>query len=136
MVLPKIKRHLNEKKNTLSDNDSIHGHRNSNKTERSIIARHRNFNPPKNCKITVHDSSPHPIFQAVRTPFPHQLLCIAAMSIGTVCAGGGAWIYHTSCALHYRWPSVAPLATMFYHRLSDKLAEKWDCHFPNALTLV
>ena len=49
MVLPKLKRHLNAK-NTLSDHDSVHEHRNS---ERSAIARHRNFNAPKICKITV-----------------------------------------------------------------------------------
>ena len=52
MVLPKLKRHLNAK-NTLSDHDSIHGHRNLNDTERSAIARHRNFNAPKICKITL-----------------------------------------------------------------------------------
>ena len=52
MVLPDIKRHLNEK-NALSDNDSIHGHRNLNDTERSLVARHRNFNAPKICQLTV-----------------------------------------------------------------------------------
>ena len=52
MVLPKLKRHLNAE-NTLSDHDSIHWHRNLNDTERSAIARHRNFNAPKICKITV-----------------------------------------------------------------------------------
>ena len=41
------------KKNTLSDHDSIHGHRKLNETERSAIARYRNFNVPKICKITV-----------------------------------------------------------------------------------
>ena len=51
MALPKLKRHLNAK-NTLSDR-SIHGHRKLNYTERSAIARHRNFNAPKICKITV-----------------------------------------------------------------------------------
>ena len=39
--------------NTLSDHDSIHRHRNLNCTERSVIARHQNFNAPKICKITV-----------------------------------------------------------------------------------
>ena len=53
MVLPNLKRHLKEK-NTLSDHDSIHGHRNLNETERSVIARYRNFNAPKICKITVY----------------------------------------------------------------------------------
>ena len=52
MVLPKLKRHLNVK-NTLSDHDNIHGHRNLNYTKRSAIARYRNFNAPKICKITV-----------------------------------------------------------------------------------
>ena len=52
MVLPKFKRHLNEK-NALRDNDSIHGHRNLNDTEHSVIAHHRNFNVPKICKFTV-----------------------------------------------------------------------------------
>ena len=52
MVLPKLKRHLNAK-NTLSDHDSIHGHRNLNDTERSAIARHQSFNALKICKITV-----------------------------------------------------------------------------------
>ena len=52
MVLPNLKRHLKEK-NTLSDHDSIHGHRNLNENERSVIARYRNFNAPKICKITV-----------------------------------------------------------------------------------
>ena len=52
MVLPNLKRHLKEK-NTLSDHDSIHGHRNLNETERSVIAHYRNFNAPKICKITV-----------------------------------------------------------------------------------
>ena len=52
MVLPKSKRHLNAK-NTLSDHHRIHGHRNLNYTERSVIARHRNFNASKICKITV-----------------------------------------------------------------------------------
>ena len=52
MVSPKLKRHLNSK-NTLSDHDSIHGHRNLNYNERSAIARHRNFNAPKICKNTV-----------------------------------------------------------------------------------
>ena len=42
--------------NTFSGHDSIHGHRNLNETERSVIARYRNFNAPKICKITVpHD---------------------------------------------------------------------------------
>ena len=36
-----------------SEHDSIHGYRNLNYTERSAIARHRNFNAPKICKITV-----------------------------------------------------------------------------------
>ena len=40
--------------NTLSDRGSIHGHRNLNETECSVIARHQNFNAPKICKITVH----------------------------------------------------------------------------------
>ena len=31
---------------------------------------------------------------------------------------------------------MAPLATKFYHRLSEKLAEKWECHFSKALCLV
>ena len=31
----------------MSDHDSIHGHRNLNETERSAIARYRNFNIPK-----------------------------------------------------------------------------------------
>ena len=39
--------------NTLSDHDRIHRHRNLNYTERSVIARRRNFNAPKICKITV-----------------------------------------------------------------------------------
>ena len=52
LVLPKLKRHLNAK-NTWSDHDSIHAHRNLNYTERSAIARHQNFNAPKICKITV-----------------------------------------------------------------------------------
>ena len=54
MVLPKLKRHLNAKK-TKSGHDIVHGHRNLNYTERvrSAIARHRNFNAPKFCKITV-----------------------------------------------------------------------------------
>ena len=52
MVTPKLKRHLNAK-NTLSDHDSIHGHQNLNETKRSAIARYRNFNAPKICKITV-----------------------------------------------------------------------------------
>ena len=47
-----LKRHLNAK-NTLSDHDSIHGHRNLNETERWVIARYRNFNAPNICKITV-----------------------------------------------------------------------------------
>ena len=41
-------------KNALSDNDSIHRHRNLNDTERSVIAHHQNFNTPKICKFTVH----------------------------------------------------------------------------------
>ena len=40
-------------KKTLRDNDSIHKHQNLNENERSMIARHRNFNAPKICKITV-----------------------------------------------------------------------------------
>ena len=40
-------------RSALSEHDSIHGHRNLNKTERSVIARCRNFNAPKICKITV-----------------------------------------------------------------------------------
>ena len=39
-------------KNTLSDHDSIHGHRNLNEIERSMIAHHRNFNAKKS-KITA-----------------------------------------------------------------------------------
>ena len=46
LVLPKLKRYLNEK-NASSDRGSVHGHRNLNKTECSVIARHRNFNVPK-----------------------------------------------------------------------------------------
>ena len=42
MVLPKIKRHLNEK-DALRDNNSIHGHQNLNDTECFVIARHRKF---------------------------------------------------------------------------------------------
>ena len=52
MALPKLKRHLNEK-NSLSNRGSIHGHQNLNETECSAITRHRNFNAPKICKITV-----------------------------------------------------------------------------------
>ena len=52
MVLPKLKRYLNAK-NTSSDHENIRGHRNLNKTERSVIARYRNLNAPKICKITV-----------------------------------------------------------------------------------
>ena len=44
--------HLNVK-NTWSDHDSIHAHRNLNYTDCFAIARHRNFNAPKICKITV-----------------------------------------------------------------------------------
>ena len=51
-----IKRHLNAK-NTLSDHDSIHGHRNLNYTECCTIARHRSSNAPKICKITVSTSA-------------------------------------------------------------------------------
>ena len=40
-------------KNTLSDLDSLHGHRNLNETEHSMIACYRNFNAPIFCKITV-----------------------------------------------------------------------------------
>ena len=65
MVLPKLKRQLNAK-NTLSDQDSIHGHRNLNYTERSVIARYRNFNAPKICKITV---------LCMRDPRPHWMKC-------------------------------------------------------------
>ena len=39
--------------NTLSNHDSIHGHRNLNETKRSAIARYRNFHALKICKITV-----------------------------------------------------------------------------------
>ena len=67
MVLPKLKRHLIAK-NTSSDHDSIHGHRNLNYTERSPIARHRNFNAPKCCKITVERlSKPNIRFGSERT---------------------------------------------------------------------
>ena len=52
MDFPKLKRHLNEK-NTLIDRGSNHKHRNLNEPERSAIARYRNFNAPKICKITV-----------------------------------------------------------------------------------
>ena len=41
----------------MSNHDRIHGHRNLNYTERSVIARHRNFNAPKICKITVNASA-------------------------------------------------------------------------------
>ena len=47
-----IKIHLNEK-NTLSDHDRIHGHRNLNETERFGIALYQNFNTSKIYKITV-----------------------------------------------------------------------------------
>ena len=57
MVLPELKRHLNEK-NTLKDHDTIHRHQNLNLTERSVIARYRNLNTPKICKFTVHFSMP------------------------------------------------------------------------------
>ena len=52
MVLPKLKRHLNAK-NTLSDPDSINGHRNLSETERPMIAQYRNLNAQKICKLTV-----------------------------------------------------------------------------------
>ena len=41
------------RKHTLSDHGSIHRHRNLNETERSVIARNRNFNAPIICKIAV-----------------------------------------------------------------------------------
>ena len=41
------------RKNALSNHDRIHKHRNLNETERSMIARLRNFNPLKICKVTV-----------------------------------------------------------------------------------
>ena len=47
LVYWKFKRHLNEK-NTFSDHDSIHGHRNLNETELFVIARCRNFKHTKN----------------------------------------------------------------------------------------
>ena len=43
--------------NTLSDYGSVAGHRNLNETERSAIARYRNFNAPKICKVTVYQPS-------------------------------------------------------------------------------
>ena len=43
------------RKTQIKGASSIHGHRNLNYTERSAIARHRNFNAPKICKITVTD---------------------------------------------------------------------------------
>ena len=39
--------------NALSDYDSSHQLRNLNYTERSAVARHRNLNAPKICKVTV-----------------------------------------------------------------------------------
>ena len=42
MVLPKLKRHLNDK-NILSAHSSIHGHRNLNETKCSAITRHWKF---------------------------------------------------------------------------------------------
>ena len=63
MVLPKTKRHLNEKK-ALSDNDSIYGHRNLNDTERSVIARHQKFNAPRKFVI-LHDG--HELSLSVQT---------------------------------------------------------------------
>ena len=56
LVLPKLKRHVTEK-NTLSNQDSNPGHRKLNETDRSVIARYRNFNAPKICKITVSPST-------------------------------------------------------------------------------
>ena len=47
MVFTEIKKTPKCEKNTLSDHDSIHEHRNLNYIERSAIARHRNFNAPK-----------------------------------------------------------------------------------------
>ena len=52
MILPKLKRHRNAK-NTLNDHNGIHGHRNLIETEGSVIARNRNFNALKICKITA-----------------------------------------------------------------------------------
>ena len=54
-VRGRYKSHLDQlksrsNKNTSRDHDSIHGHRNLNKTERSL---HQNLNAPKICKITV-----------------------------------------------------------------------------------
>ena len=43
-----------EEKNTKSNHDSNPGDRKLNETQRSVIARYRNFNAPKICKITVH----------------------------------------------------------------------------------
>ena len=65
MVLPKLKGHPNAE-NTLSDHDSIHAHRNLNYTERSAIARHRNFNAPKICKNTVFRSRSDLFSKAIR----------------------------------------------------------------------
>ena len=45
------------KKKTLSDHNSIHGHRNLNETECSVITQYQNFNAPKICKITVYESN-------------------------------------------------------------------------------
>ena len=64
--LSKKKSHFREKylvlsyltwENTLSDYGSVAGHRNLNETEHSPIARYRNFNAPKICKITVYQPS-------------------------------------------------------------------------------
>ena len=58
----KLKRHLSAK-DALSDHDSIHGHRNLNDTECRVIARYRNFNAPKTCKITVKHTAAILIFR-------------------------------------------------------------------------
>ena len=45
------------RKGALSYHGGVHGHRNLYETERSAIARYRNFNAPKICKITAPTSN-------------------------------------------------------------------------------
>ena len=117
MVSSKLKRHLNAK-NTFSGHDSIHGHRNLNYTERSTIARHRNFNAPKICKITVLEI----LKQTVVPPSPKKLRQVTQAKHRRVHARQITRLCHERAVVSIFLVRVVdlPMNMQYYHLLKGK----------------
>ena len=144
MVLPKIKKTPKCEKYIEPDHDSNHGHRNLNDTERSATARHRNFNAPKICKITV-SRTPRlthttPCSKVSKTVSQQQ--CQQWIDIHTVPSLPGLCfhVYRPCCSICsqqsvWRWlpPSAMPMACFTVSCIGEHTIKSQPCPCDTAI---